>query len=356
VRHRGSRVSGHAEDGARAGSVCGTGVWARRKGVGRARSSGWVSLAAPFERAAARVVVRGMLALARRRAARDPSEGMYQTDQVRWLEFHRWRLTFRRWAGRTRETIAYEDVRNLLPNSGPLQLPYEFHSASDVVATFRDPTRRSQGVAGYEGFAPDDAVFDEVSEARELWSNANLAASITSFAYETYVNPSIIELGCGPAHLFFFFSRYGIRDYIGMDGNPLLLCFTRHVQGNERHFHILDLQQEIRLSQGKEPLTFDVLCSFEVLEHIREDRLGAFLQTIRNHMHTASTLLCTASTVDWMDVHVLVRSREWWLDRFAKAGLVPRRDSDGLCQSMLENHPFNWDTSTTNVFVLRLES
>lgn len=301
---------------------------------------------------AQRLVVGGMLALATERDGMD-AEGLYQRPQVNWLRYHRNRLRFRRDAARTTPRMDAARVRNVLPNNGPLPVDREFTSAAEVVKVHNDPSRRRQSAEGYEGFAPDDAIFDPATESHEVWSNAEFAAVLARFAHDTYADPSVLELGCGPAHLFFFLRRYGLVDYFGIDGNPMLLDFTPHLRGHEEHFALLDLQQEIRLEEDGKPLSFDVICSFEVLEHIREDALGAYLATVHNHMHPDSVFLATASTLDTMDVHVLVREEEWWLEQFAAAGLVPDERRRALKDDLLGHPPFNWGLATTNLFALK---
>jgi hypothetical protein len=69
-------------------------------------------------------------------------------------------------------------------------------------------------------------------------------------------------------------------------------------------------------------------------------------------MHPRSTFVCTASMLDDMDVHVLVRARDWWISRFAEVGLTPLADGDAFAARLTDHHPFNWSAGTTNVFVL----
>lgn len=249
-------------------------------------------------------------------------------------------------------TIHFTAIHNVLPNSGLIPLVREFSSAKEIVANFPNAAKRSQVMDGFEGFAPDDAVFDEDTEIWELWSNVRLAGVIASFGYANYKNPSVLELGCGPAHLFFFLRHYGIRNYVGIDGNPYFIKFNRFLRGYEQHFLTLNLQQEIMLYEGTNPLKFDIVCSFDVLEHIREDMIDSFIKTFRNHMHARSVAFCTASLQTHMDVHVLVRDRDWWLQKFAKYGLYSRSDEAELVRKIGDNHPFNWNPSISNVFAL----
>ena len=251
-------------------------------------------------------------------------------------------------------TIHLDAVHNVLPNSGPLLLAKDFSSAAEIVATFRGLQRRAQGSKDFEGFAPDDAVFDEARELGRLWSNAQLAGFIAAFGYTNYNNLSVLELGCGAAHLFFFLRGYRLSDYMGIDGNPYFVISNRFLRGHEQHFQILNLQEEIMLYEGANPLKFDIVCSFEVLEHIREDAVDSFIQTIRNHMHSRSAAFLTASLETWYDVHVLVRDCPWWLRRFANLGLYPRSDEAELIRMLGESHPFNWGPDNSNMFALEV--
>ncbi len=250
-------------------------------------------------------------------------------------------------------SINYTSVHNGLPNSGSITVPRNFESAHEVVSAFPDSTRRRQGIEGVPGFAPDDAVFDEATEAWELWSNSGLAGVIASFAYANYKNASVLDLGCGPAHLFPLLTGYGMGNYVGIDGNPLILQFIPHVKEHANQFHILNLNEEIRLFEGTEPLKLDIICSFEVLEHIEEDRIDNLIRTIRNHMHPKSVAFCTASLQEQIDIHVLIRNRDWWLERFSRFGLHPHPEEKKLGERLGLAHPFNWNTANTNVFVLR---
>ena len=113
------------------------------------------------------------------------------------------------------------------------------------------------------------------------------------------------------------------------------------------------MQEPIQLAWEGQPIRFDIVCSFEVLEHIREDAVDNFIRTIANHMHATSLAICTASRQDNIDIHVLVRDRAWWLDRFARFGLVSRPDEAEMVRAIARDHPFNWLPQQSNIFALR---
>jgi 2-polyprenyl-3-methyl-5-hydroxy-6-metoxy-1,4-benzoquinol methylase len=270
-----------------------------------------------------------------------------------------YRARLARAASRVSSTIDYAQLRNILPNSGPAPLTNDYASAREVLGRNRRGvgTYRQLGIQHFEGMAADDAVFDPETEGRYLWRCAGLAGIIADFAFHNYRHPAILELGSGPGLLFTMLRRYGIANYVGIDGNPLSQTLNPHLAGQEAHFLLLNLQDEIRLSQRDEPLWFDIVCSFEVLEHIPEHSIDNLLGTMRRHMHPRSVAFLTASLkpTSQVDVHVLVRDRGWWLSRFLTMGLHEHVNAARLSNRLKANHPWNWNSSDTNIFVLTTE-
>lgn len=243
-------------------------------------------------------------------------------------------------------------IDNDLPNSGAVVGTGAYESVEEIVRTFDDPRRRRIDVGDHAGFAVDDAVWDPSSQAWERWSFARLGRYLADLAYREYENPRVLEFGFGPAHLFHYLWRFGIRNYIGVDGNPYALSFNPETRYHPECFLIFDLQECLRLRDELGPVQADLVCCFEVLEHIVEDKIDNLLESMHDHMHERSLALCTASLQDDMDVHVLVRPRRWWIERFRQHGLVERDESARLVERMGRHHPFNWSPANTNMFAL----
>lgn len=234
-------------------------------------------------------------------------------------------------------------VSNTLPNNAGVAHAHRWGSAQEIIGEFSDVERRSVDSGEYGGWAPDDAVWDEATQQHELWSFAPLAKFLTSLR----PGGTVLEMGCGAAHLFTLMSRLGISGYVGLDGHPQFVELNPLLHNYKGHFHVLDLQQEIDFKTA-----FDLIVSFEVLEHIQEDRVGTFIQTMANHADTNTLIICTASTVDAYDVHVTVKPREWWLQKFRQHGLKPATNADEISAAVGDAHPFNWSPDNTNIFVL----
>ncbi|HVK15410.1 MAG TPA: methyltransferase domain-containing protein [Fimbriiglobus sp.] len=81
-----------------------------------------------------------------------------------------------------------------------------------------------------------------------------------------------------------------------------------------------------------EPLRFDAITAWELLEHIPDGDLDRLMANILAHLTPDGYFLCSVSTIEDGNpevgavYHVTVQSREWWLDRLAGVGLEPVTD------------------------------
>ena len=94
-----------------------------------------------------------------------------------------------------------------------------------------------------------------------------------------------------------------------------------------RPFQVLD-------HDGK-PAHFDVITSWEVLEHIPESRLPCMIDNIAKHLVPGGyfigsvALFPDANPLTGAVYHVTLQPEPWWLEQFARVGLRP-----------VEGHPF----------------
>lgn len=239
---------------------------------------------------------------------------------------------------------------NRLPNSGGLVLDAAAMRPREIFDGNRaDPGKRSAKIEGFEGVALDDAL-NWLEEYRHF-SFVPLASTVAQIARSEVGKPrfSVLELGFGSGGFRPLVERFGAVGYLGLDANPLPMMYSPHVRQRPDAYRTVNLHERIDFGHW-----FDVVCSFEVLEHIREDYLDELLGTIRTHMGPKSVFVGTASIDDSFDVHITVHPKEWWLERFARFGLVPVEHEATLVETLFRSAPHNWSRTTSSAFVLRV--
>ena len=150
----------------------------------------------------------------------------------------------------------------------------------------------------------------------------------------------VLDLGCAGGGLV----RSLIDDghfALGLEGSDYpLLNQSFEWSTIPHHLFTCDITKPFRLfdSATNEPLQFDVITAWEVMEHIAEDDLGGLMENLDRHLAPEGVLLFSIATfLDWDEQsgtiwHVTVKSREWWIDRFARHGFT-----------IEEQHPFGKD-------------
>ena len=142
-------------------------------------------------------------------------------------------------------------------------------------------------------------------------------------------NMSFLDIGCGGGALVFDFAIEGILS-IGLDGSDTCL------KSNDTFWNLLpknfftcDITQEFSLiDSSKEIKRFDLISSWEVLEHIPESGLNQMLKNIHNHLSEKGYFIGTVSMLEYSDpktgvvYHVTLENKEWWINIFRKNGLI----------------------------------
>jgi hypothetical protein len=91
-------------------------------------------------------------------------------------------------------------------------------------------------------------------------------------------------------------------------------------------------------SRNGEPLLFDVITAWEVMEHIPEESLPGLLANTHRHLAPGGHLIFSIATfLDWDSAsgikwHVTVKPEDWWINMFRSGGFVASRE-----------HPFGKD-------------
>lgn len=235
-------------------------------------------------------------------------------------------------------------LENKLKNSGGFRSAQSVDVGNIQGQILKNESRKGSGE--FEGLALNDAVRVEVWQHFSFVKLARMLAKIVK-QYTGKSTFSALELGCGSGSLFDFLKHLGVENYLGVDGNALAFEHSPFVKSSVDNFRLLNLQEEIDFNYK-----FDVVYTFEVLEHIKEEKTDFFLKTIANHLGPQSLFLGTIS-FSKMDVHINRHDRDWWLKAFSNAGLKEFESSAEFTALIAESHPYNWSKANTHIFALR---
>ena len=146
-----------------------------------------------------------------------------------------------------------------------------------------------------------------------------------------------LDLGSGGAGLVYEFAMNQVLA-VGIDGSDF--CRVNKIGYwplLPNNLFTCDITKRFRFlsRESGTPLTFELITSWEVLEHIAEEDLPGLFENIAAHIGTKGYFIGSISRVEYLDkagvpYHVTLHSREWWKRKFAESNLI-----------MLEKHPFH---------------
>jgi SAM-dependent methyltransferase len=150
----------------------------------------------------------------------------------------------------------------------------------------------------------------------------------------------VLDVGCAGGG----FVRSLIDDghfAVGLEGSDYpFLNQTGEWSTIPKNLFTCDITKPMQLydSSTNEPLLFDVITAWEVLEHIPEEGLGRMFDNLERHLAPRGYLFLSIAThMDWDPQtgtiwHVTLKPRNWWIDWFSANGFVVE-----------DQHPFGND-------------
>ncbi|MDX2188981.1 MAG: class I SAM-dependent methyltransferase [Bacteroidota bacterium] len=240
--------------------------------------------------------------------------------------------------------IIAPNVNNSLENTGGIKISEEqiIEKINSKVLIGSKPSR----LANFEGVALDDALSYKYEWRHLSFYPITKAIDAISKKYLKINHFSLLELGCGAGSIFEFLKYNDCKEYLGLDANIIALKNSPYIKGFESNFKEVNLDQEINFQYK-----FDIIISFEVLEHLKKTTIPNILKTIKNHMHDNSIFLGTACLRE-MEVHLTVESKTWWLKQFEEAGLIPHPKEKEIIEILQDHHPYNWNLATSILFAM----
>lgn len=148
------------------------------------------------------------------------------------------------------------------------------------------------------------------------------APVIRALMIKLFLNPrTVLDVGCGKGKLVLWLRRLGIKAY-GADVSNYAL---KHAHAPIKKYLKRGRVTNLPYIGG----SFDLVTTFDVLEHIPEKDLPQAIKECQRVAH--QWVLHKIWGTTWFErrfpvtdpTHITIRSQKWWRDLFTKLGIVP---------------------------------
>lgn len=148
------------------------------------------------------------------------------------------------------------------------------------------------------------SIFDRKSEI----SMCSLCPiKIIEKVLEIFKPNSIIDLGCGTGESLNFFIEKEINDVVGIEGSNIAIKKAK----NKIFIKKFNLNQKLNLNKK-----FDILWSFEFVEHIHPKYIDNLIYTITTH--SDNIIISAARPGQGGEGHFNEQNDEYWIEQFKK--------------------------------------
>ncbi len=135
---------------------------------------------------------------------------------------------------------------------------------------------------------------------------------------------SAIDVGCGRGMALGVLLNAGVSRVVGVDISSYAIAAVRLIEFEAYHGELRDLARMFQ------PGEFDLVWSCDVMEHLPEPWVDDALRGMRtvcakNALFNISTRPSLITDRSGHNLHLTVRSGDWWCDRIARAGFVEDR-------------------------------
>jgi len=141
---------------------------------------------------------------------------------------------------------------------------------------------------------------------------------------------SILDLGCAGGG----FVRSCINDgciAIGIEGSDYSQKMKREEWAVIPEFLLTcDIAERFELSSDKIKMKFNLITAWEVLEHIKEDKIINLIGNIKKHLTKEGLFIASisnsSSKSNGVELHQTQRTKEWWIKKFEENGFYERKE------------------------------
>ena len=165
--------------------------------------------------------------------------------------------------------------------------------------------------------------------------------------------PSVLDLGCSGGGF--------VRDChddgclaVGLEGSDFSKKHRRAEWASiPDNLFTCDITRRFQLyiegERRKRPIKFDVITSWEVMEHIAEENMPALFDNAARHLAKGGmwimSIANSSDVVSGVELHQTIRSKAWWVGRLTGHGFIHAPEMEGYFCSQYVRGKFDNDTT-----------
>lgn len=136
----------------------------------------------------------------------------------------------------------------------------------------------------------------------------------------------VLDLGCaGGGFVESVINAGGFA--VGIEGSDYSRKIGRAAWGTiPDNLFTADIRYPFQILVNKAPAKFNVITLWAIFEHIQEEHLEGVIKNILKHLDKDGMIVGSVGLATEGKYHVTVKSQEWWIETWAKYGLVVDED------------------------------
>ena len=149
----------------------------------------------------------------------------------------------------------------------------------------------------------------------------NIRFNLLVLGYFGRRDVSVLDLGCSGGGF--------IEDCVHLGQIAVGIEGTDYSLKNERagwkvvpnNLFVADITRPFQVLVNSKPFQFDLITSWEVMEHLPEKDLYSFCDNLNKHIKNDGIYICSIST-EKSDTHPTCHEKVWWIEFFKKQGFA----------------------------------